>query len=148
MFVYLSIFLIIIGGLLIFASLKTLIKANNSSWKTTNGTITSSKEVAILEFSSETIVPRKEPSVGYEYCVEGNHYSNSNVYNVDNYVEVDTKTEEILKKFPPGKKVSVHYNQNNPKESFLETASVIPVYLYFLFGCCIFSIGIIFCKIY
>ncbi len=147
MSVYLSIFLIIIGGLLIFASLKTLIKANNSSWKTTNGTITSSKELAILEFSSETIVPRKEPSVVYEYCVEGNHYSNSNVYNVDNNIEVDTKTEEILTKFPPGKNVSVHYNENNPKESYLEYASVTPVYLYFLLGCCIFFLGVIFCKI-
>lgn len=147
MSVYLSIFLIVIGGFFILASLKTLIKANNSSWKTTNGTIKSSKKLAILEFSSEAIVPRKEPSVEYEYCVEGNHYSNSNVYNVDNNVEVDTKTEEILLKFPPGKNVTVHYNENNPKESYLEIASVIPVYLYFFLGCCIFFLVIIFYKI-
>ena len=141
---YLSFFLFIIGCLSIISSLKALIKATKtSSWKTTSGTITSSKESTILEFS-EHIIPRKEPFVEYDYCVEGNSYSNNNVYNIDNNVEIFTKTKKILAKFTPGKNVSVHYNESNPQESYIEIASILPIVLALLFGCCICAIGIMF----
>jgi Protein of unknown function (DUF3592) len=133
----------VIGLFLILSSLRVLNKSFKSGkWKKIKGIIRKSKEIKMLEFS-EHIVPRKEPSIRYEYLVNGEKYTNNKIFNIDNNTYIYNKTKTILNKYRENKYVEVFYNEDNPKDSFLELASIIPIYLTILVGFILVLFGVL-----
>lgn len=131
---YFLIFTALIGLLFIFSSLRILRKSNQSrKWKKTEGIIKTSGQVQTLEFS-ENIISRKEPFVKYEYWANGKLYSNNRIFNSNNNTYLYKKTDKILEKYPNAKQVVVFYNEIDPEKSYLEKASMLPIWFTFLIG--------------
>lgn len=131
---YFQIFIAIIGLLFIFSSIRILKKSGQSGrWKKTKGIIKKSGKIVMLQFSEE-IVPRKEPYILYEYLAKGKQYSNNKIFNVDNNTYLYKKTNDILKKYYKGKQVVVFYDYVNPEKSYLEQASMVPIWFTLLIG--------------
>ena len=131
---YFQIFIIVVGLLFIFSSLRILKKSIQSKkWKKTEGIIKKTGKVQTLEFT-ENIISREEPFVMYEYSANGKMYSNTKIFNVSNNTYLYKKTAQILEKFSNEKQVVVFYNEIDPEKSYLEQASMIPIWFTFLIG--------------
>lgn len=65
------------------------------------------------------------PKIRYEYTVEGETYTNDNLYPGPATSGSSNKDEqqEILRKYPEGESVEVYYDPNEPPVSFLENES-------------------------
>lgn len=115
-----------IGGLLLFIAIRTKRKALLSEdWPAVDGLVISStlQEYAHLESEKGRAVHIYEPQVTYQYSVDAQPFSSNRIS--AGVSRFDKRTaEKILKRYPPGTKVHVHYNPLEPQESVLETIPI------------------------
>ena len=144
---YLAILISLIGLFFIYTSFRTLDKFYKSKrWKVTKGVITKSDKISTLEFSKK-IVSGKDPFIIYDYSVRGKSYSNRKIFNIDTGINKYSETDKLLNKYPCNEEVSVYYNEEDPKQSYLELASAIPIYLTMVLGFAL-SISVILILLY
>ncbi len=119
---------LIIG--LIFVAIGVFVVKNSQSvkkWPATKGVVIESKVVS--HFDSESNHSMYAPAITYTYEVGGKQYQNSDYAFVNISYSDPSKAEEIVKKFPPGKKVIVYYNPENPYKAVLTKNSSLMIYI-------------------
>lgn len=117
---------LIIGGLLLIIAIRIKKKALLSEeWPAVDGLVISStlQEYAHLETERGRAVHTYEPLVTYQYSVKSQPYSNTHISVGVSRFDRHT-AEKILKRYPPGTRVHVHYNPSDPQESVLETIPI------------------------
>ncbi|OFV83790.1 MAG: hypothetical protein A3D93_01545 [Acidobacteria bacterium RIFCSPHIGHO2_12_FULL_67_30] len=104
-------------------------RAASKAWSTTEGVVVESS-VRSTRLPGEDWTKttdddiRQEPwhaRVTYTYSVEGRSYQSSRVYldHVTAYAS-QSKAQELVRKYPEGRRITVHYNPQNPDDAALE----------------------------
>ena len=93
-------------------------KAAAQSWPHTTGMVLSSSVQARHSDNSTTYYP----VVVYSYEVDGKAYQGQTIKAGDQFmsIRVTGQAEATVNRYPPGKRVMVYYNPENPKEAALE----------------------------
>jgi hypothetical protein len=89
------------------------------NWSSTNGTILMS---SVQSSRSSTGGYSTYPVVVYQYQVNGKSYQSQTIRVGDKFLKVNisSKAQETVNKYPIGAKVTVYYDPNNPAECALE----------------------------
>ena len=131
---------ILVGGVILFFGMKSLLAANDSkSWPTVQGKIISS---SVDSKRSDKGGTTYHAEVIYEYKVGGQTQSSHNVA-FGGYGSSDpSHARSIVNKYPAGSDITVHYSPSSPSEAVLETG--ISGQAFFLpgFGAVFFSAGL------
>jgi hypothetical protein len=93
------------------------------AWPEAQGTITSSrvsKETRRESGSGGRTSISYYPRVAYQYTAEGRSYNGSKINIGGNTGGMEWLSRRAVKKYPSGKKVSVHYNPDDPADAVLE----------------------------
>jgi len=118
---------LISGIVTLFCAIGSLEKAKTSeNWPTTEGQVVSSDIVTGIDWrrtgKDRRTYTTYKPIVLYEYSVNDTKYSSNMVSFVgEDESEMQGHARRIVNRYPPGKKVIVYYNPDNPKEAVLET---------------------------
>jgi len=127
------------------------IKGSNESrnWPSTQGTISSSyiseqTRRASKGHTSITYFPR----VLYQYKVDGRHYTSHRIEFGGESGGMKRMAKKVVDKYPSGKKVTVHYNPQDPKYGVLEAGFTWSSLIVFLAGIAFFGVGFLFLKAY
>jgi hypothetical protein len=115
--------LVLLGALAIWIGLEDVMRAQASAdWPAVDGTITRST-IERISSGGGSGRPRSETHaarIAYEYSVDGNRREGSRV----SFGHYDTADEadaaRVVKRYPAGTNVKVHYMPGNPGESVLE----------------------------
>jgi hypothetical protein len=117
-------------------------------WPIVEGEIISSKVVEEVHRSPGSIDKSitYTPKVQFKYSVEGVNYVSNNIFAGRGEYKSPRRSsaQNIVKKYPEGKKVLVYYNPDNPSEAVLEPGTPPGIYLPFLVGIVFLFIGIVF----
>jgi len=89
------------------------------NWSSTSGTILMS---SVQSSRSSTGGYSTHAVIVYQYEVNGKTYQSQNVRAGDKFLKVNlsSKAQETVNKYPIGAKVTVYYDPNNPAECALE----------------------------
>lgn len=154
------------GTLMLYAGVRELIKAKSSNnWPTTTGKIVSSevyRDIIPKEYRKadndeklpsafENLVstqasgsrgrPSYEADVFYKYYVNDIEYS-SNMVSFGGWISENAKdAQRIVSRYPQGKEVTVHYNQDMPEESILEPGASSGSYFTIVFALVFAAVG-------
>ena len=133
-----SIFLLV-GGVILFFGVKSLISAKASeSWPTVRGKIISSS----VESNSGKNGTTYHAEVRYEYNVAGRVQSSNQVAFGDYGSSNPSDIHRIVMRYPAGAEVVVHYSPTSLTESVLETGISGKTFLLPGFGSIFFVIGL------
>ncbi|WP_054287022.1 DUF3592 domain-containing protein [Gulbenkiania mobilis] len=90
-----------------------------ATWPTAEGRILASR----LQVVSPPHAPDQiswQARVQYRYTVQGHSYRQDRIFAVDSSLPGDkTSAEDIVRRYPAGKKVVVYYNPHNPRAAVL-----------------------------
>lgn len=114
---------LIIGSVLLVIALSSRIESDLSrEWPEVPGVVLSAimQEYAHLETEIGRAEHTYEPIVTYQYSVNGHPFTNHRISVGLSRFNYST-AERILKRYPAGTAVHVHYNPQDPQESVLET---------------------------
>jgi hypothetical protein len=110
---------------------------SSATWPTVSGVVTNSKVVTY----SRKGKTRHRFDIAYEFVVSGQSYSGSRV----RFGGVGTSkatAEDLVKRYPAGSSVTVHYFPDDPAECTLETGAAGEGYAVLIFPGMFFLIGI------
>lgn len=114
--------LTIVGGTFFFLGWTGYSQAKQSQkWPTVSGEVVSSKIVEVSRKKSGKVKISYKPEVVYEYEVEGKAFRNDQISLSDGSSSIRSFAEGVVEEYPPGKKVSVHFNPNDMEDSCLST---------------------------
>ena len=108
-------------------------------WPACKGVVIESKVVS--HFDSESNQSMYAPAITYTYEVGGKRYQNSDYAFMTVSYSDPSKAEEIVKRFPPGKKVIVYYNPENPYKAVLTRNTSLMIYIPAVLGIVFAVIG-------
>ena len=109
----------------------------SASWPTVSGTVKSSR----VSTSTRKGKTKYHFDITYEYAVGGQSYSGSRV-RFGGAGTTKSSAEELVKSYPGGSTVTVHYFPDNPSECTLETGATGERYAVLIFPGVFFLIGI------
>lgn len=108
----LVVFALVLGG---FGWSKYRLGEASTSWPTVDGQIVSAK----LDSTRSDGKTKYQPSVSYNYTVDGTSYVGARISAISSYGSRG-KADVVLARYRTGTKVSVHYDPANPRSSVLE----------------------------
>ncbi len=136
---------VVVGGACAFFGLRGLVRAKASvDWPATEGTVAESsverkRSTGSRRGSSTTYHAR----VRYKFSVDGTVYSGDRVAYGDYGSSNSSHANGVVKRYPEGKQVTVHYMPGNPEECLLETGAKAQAWFLPLFGLVFFTVGIL-----
>jgi len=137
MIVVLLVFGLVLGG---FGLHRYNLGKGSGSWPVARGKITYAQAVPQKVKKSQEY----RASLKYTYTVNGSSYTGRRITASDVYLKTLSSANDILRKYPVGGEVSVHYDPANPGTSLLESG--IKKNVYVLFGgaalCILFAVAI------
>lgn len=114
------------------------------SWPSTEGKIISSRvESKISTNSGKQRISTTSyfADIMHEYTVRDKEYS-SKIISFGNYNSSDrSRAEEIVNRYPDGKKIQVFYNPSDPDNSVLEPGIPISIYVFIAIGVLLLIFG-------
>jgi hypothetical protein len=119
---WISIFLVIISGLIFLSSIWYVIKTSKTNnWPSVTGEITTSE----LDSMHTGTTSFYNAIVEYLFEVDGKQYTNTRIRprlakSVRSMVGNITKATRLINRYPNGTKVQVFYDESNPNKSILE----------------------------
>ena len=96
-------------------------------WPATKGVVVDSKVVSHLD--SESNQTMFAPAITYRFKVEGKEYTSSDYGFMNMSYNNPRKAEDIVKKYPVGKEITVYYNPENPYKAVLVKNSSFFIYI-------------------
>ncbi|KZN23922.1 hypothetical protein A4G99_11310 [Haladaptatus sp. R4] len=114
------------------------------TYETTNGTVVATSIHSEQDTKPSLFGDSKSyyPTVKYSYSVGGTSYSNDNIYSSAKRPGGSggqSKAARFLSKYPKGKRVVIHYSENDPSKSFLSSRyTFFPAYFALLIGLLLF----------
>ncbi len=138
---------LIVGVLFSVLGVKTIIKAFDSrDWLNCEGTITHSEIITKTSRSnSGTTSTRYSPKIQYEYVVEENTYSSSNISFGGRNAGRDY-VQQTVDYYHVGLIVEVYFNPENPTESALEPGVTSGTYMPLAMGLIFMGVGMFYYK--
>lgn len=120
------------------------------NWPSTKGTVTSSSisEQTRRDTSTRRTTTTYFPRVLYEYQVKGRHYTSHRIEFGGDSGGMKRMAKKVVDKYPSGKKVTVHYNPQDPQYGVLEAGFTWSSLIVFLAGIAFFCVGVLFFKAY
>jgi hypothetical protein len=106
----------VFGG---FGFYKYNIGKKSASWPVVQGKMTYARAVPTKVNNSQEY----RLSVKYTYSVDGKSYSGDRITASDGYQKTRRKANDVLKKYPVGKEVSVYYSPSDPSLAVLKTGA-------------------------
>lgn len=129
---HLLVFLFIFGGIITLAGLKLINDAKeNLYWPTAEGVITQS----FINWDKDR---RRYADIKYSFVVNGETITGFQISSK----EMNTSSEELLKEYPVGKKVTVYYDPDDPYNCYLEPGYSWQSYQAFVIGIIILLVAI------
>uniref|UniRef100_UPI0032177050 DUF3592 domain-containing protein n=1 Tax=uncultured Draconibacterium sp. TaxID=1573823 RepID=UPI0032177050 len=130
------------AGLLAYQHLtKPIAKEAEASkeWATTMGIVTMSKISSTRDSDGKTMY---SANVEYVYSVGDKEFNGVRIRTVDGSTSLKSSVEKVLRKFPKGAKVEVHYNPESPDTAVLKpgTGFVLGIILKLPLFFCIVSV--------
>ncbi len=141
---------LLLGPTFLFIGKNIVREAKESmSWPSVKGRIVESRIEKKIKYKYDGREKKREvsyiPHIGYEYMVDGQHYSGSRV----SFNGISTTywgAKRLVDRYPENKMVDVHYNPDNPKNAVLEPGAslgaYIPLFIGFIFT--VVGIGVVF----
>lgn len=127
------------------------IKGSNESrnWPSTQGTISSSyiSEQTRRDSNRRTSITYF-PRVLYQYKVDGRHYTSHRIEFGGESGGMKRMAKKVVDKYPAGKKVTVHYNPQDPQYAILEAGFTWSSLIVFLAGIAFLGVGVLGFKAY
>jgi len=138
--------LVIFGGLFLlggpvcgyFALSMVADAQETANWPHADGVITRS-EVCELGIA---ISPDFKPDITYEYELNGQSHVGNRVRTNDGEFDKRSGAEQVVRRYPVGKKVRVYYNPTNPNNSMLEAGAGFQEYALVFVAFIMFAIGV------
>ena len=117
----------------------------SSGWPTVDGKITRSSVVKQVTRDPKTSRNRTsyKPDVRFSYKVNGKSFSANKVSFGDYSSGSQRRAEKIIKRYPSGKSVSVHYSLKDPGVAVLETHITLALFIPLLGGIIFLGIGVL-----
>lgn len=110
---------VMIGALILAATVKMREVKGAQSWSTTIGRVTRSDVRAQKRRDMDNRERTQSiPAVEYEYTVNGKRFTGARISLAETIPE--SEIESILNRYPLGKEVTVYYNPANPRQAVLE----------------------------
>lgn len=135
---------VVIGLAVVSAGVWTLIKSiRTESWPVTDGVIESAK---IQSHTSNKGGTSYAPEVTYTYRVAGVNYGGDKIA-IGQMSSSSDYARSVLKRYPVGGKVTVHYSSTNPVEAVLETGVHGGTWICFGVGTVFVLVGAMFLRI-
>lgn len=129
---HIVIFLFVFGGVTALGGIKLINNARESLyWPKAEGIITQS-------FMDRDRHRRHYANIKYSFTVNGQKITGFQI----SAKEMNKSSEELLKEYPVGKKVTVYYDPDNPENSLLEPGYSWQSYQAFVLGIIIILVGI------
>lgn len=142
-FATLSLLLFHVGIALIFLfSNKLNSYGEYKTWGRVTGTIVSAKVIGIRAF---------RPDIQYEYLVEGTRYTGTSFLNVPGFGGRSNRRDaahKLVNQFGPGKKLTVFFNPQKPKNSLLKISPPYSVYVQLAFAATFFAVFLYFLLVF
>jgi hypothetical protein len=121
----------------------------SGNWPGTQGTIVSSHiSKQTRRDSKRRTVITYYPSVQYKYAVKGRSYISNRIEFGGASGGMKSTAEKVVKRYPSGKNVTVHYNPRDPQYAILEAGFTWSALLIFLGGIVFFGIGVLCLRSY
>jgi len=147
-----SIFLMIVGAVILVYTINLSYQSNSSTnWPTTQGTILSSEVESHTtkkydkngHASTSTDYRAK---ILYQYAINGTYYSSDEISLMYSSFWGDiNEAQQLVEKYPAGKNVTIHYNPESPSEAVLEPGTAPSSMMNFMTcGATLIPLGIIF----
>ncbi|RJQ26820.1 MAG: DUF3592 domain-containing protein [Peptococcaceae bacterium] len=134
-----GIFLLLWGGRIIYLSVIS------TDWPQTEGIVISS---GVEKYDSGLLNKEEGPSYGarvvYKYTVAQIPYTGSIISFSDYNSGSPRHPLEVIKQYPPGRRVTVHYSPQNPGLSVLETGVTWKSFIVFIIGLIFIATGTLF----
>lgn len=106
--------LVIVGLLCLWTGTSRFISAwNAGNWAVCKGTILESSLEEKWDPESSSLIPH----LSYEYMVDGKRYTSSQISLAQQSLDKGDWAEKVIKRFPKGTSVDVHYNPLDPWEA-------------------------------
>lgn len=119
------------------------------SWPNTQGTVISSyiDKRSHRDSNNRTNIVYT-PKIRYQYQVDGKHYTCKRIAFGGESGGKRSKAKKVVDKYPSGKKVTVHYNPQDPKVAVLKAGFSWGAVFAFLAGIVFFAVGVMGLKAY
>jgi len=75
-----------------------------------------------------------KPHVSYQYTVDGKTYTGKKFSSQNFTIGLKEEAQEIMAKFPPGKKVMVYYDPDEPTQSVLSLPNHVAAHVFQIAG--------------
>ena len=110
---------VVVGLMMLIWGVGNYLDARSSeSWPSVDGVIVSSETIVKRDESGKN-EPYYRAVVSYSYSVDGYEYNNDNISFGTASGLNKTSAEQVVRSYPPGRRVKVYYNPDNPNTAVL-----------------------------